>query len=101
MDVRSILQTDESPGQFEYCGSPEQHLIYHSLAPTLIMPKKRRISGLSGSELLVARQALESLRNTILFEETETTTDDGKKDSAEVVDDLIKMMKERAEGSQV
>jgi len=65
------------------------------------MPKKRRTSGLSGSELLVARQALESLRNTILFEETETTTDDGKKHIAEVVDDLIKMMNERAEGSQV
>jgi len=79
----------------------EQRLICHSLAPTPIMPKKRRTSGLSGSELLAARQTLESLRSTIFFEETETTTDDGKKGFAEVVDGLIEMMKERAEGSQV
>jgi len=49
------------------------------------MPKKRRTSGLSGSELLIASQGLESLRSTVLFEETETTVDDGKKDFAEEV----------------
>ena len=71
------------------------------LTPTPIMFKKHKTSELGGSELLAAYQALESLHNVIPFEETETTADDGTKDLAEVVDELIKMMKEQAEGPQV
>ena len=60
------------------------------------MPERRRMS-----ELLIAYQSFESLRNAIVFEERGTAADDGTREFAEVVEELIRMTKERAEGSQV
>ena len=62
--------------------------------------KKRRISGFGGLELLTACQSLKSLRETVIFEEREMIADDGAKDFAEVLEELIGMMKERINGSQ-
>jgi len=60
------------------------------------MPERHRTS-----ELLIACQSLESLRNALVFEEHGTVADDRTREFAEVVEELIRMTKERAEGSQV
>lgn len=50
------------------------------------MPGRRRTS-----ELLIACQPLEPLRNAIVFEERGTVADDGTREFAEVVEELIRM----------
>ena len=65
------------------------------------MPKKRKTSGLSGLELQLAFQSLKTLQSTIVFEEEPTADDDRKPDFAEVLTDLLEMMRARLDGSQV
>ena len=65
------------------------------------MAKKRKTSGLS-LELQLAYQSLKTLQSTIVFEEQEPNADDDKQpDLAEVVADLLEMMRARLDGPQV
>jgi len=66
------------------------------------MAQKRKTSGLSGLELQLAYQSLKTLQSTIVFEEQEPSADDDREpDFAEVVTDLLEMMRARLDGPQV
>ena len=54
-----------------------------------------------GLELRLAYQSLKTLQNAIVFEEQEPADDDREPDFAELVTDLLEMMRARLDGPQV
>ena len=65
--------------------------------------KKRKLSGLSGSELLIAYNSLLKLKNTLTYTESEeeTPSENPLEDFDEQVDSMIEMLKSRVEGPNV
>ena len=84
----------------EFSNGP--HNTYDSLShPLQTMPKKHKMSGLSGLELELVYQSLKSLQNTVFEDQELSADDDGKPDFAEVLTDLLGMMRARLDGPQV
>ena len=65
------------------------------------MPKRRKTSGLSGLELELSYNSLKTLQSSLVFSEQESSADDTKPDFAEVLSDLLEMMRARLNGPQV